>query len=104
MTMKGKRNAYSCLHCGLTIITVDEDEGTTPFMLGCRASGCEGMMQSHFYRGPNVESERPAGYAWRKPSKAEYKRSSKGMKAHFDAGGLNIYPCAAAPGSGQEGK
>lgn len=26
MSLKGKRNAYTCEKCGLTIITVDQDE------------------------------------------------------------------------------
>ena len=91
-----KRNAYSCLQCGETIITEDQDEGVTPFMVGCYATvGCKGMMQSHFYRGPTVSSDAPATFAWRKPDKKEYRKSSKGMKAHFDAGGLNIYRIAS---------
>jgi hypothetical protein len=92
MSLKGKRNAYSCLQCGLTTITVDEDDGTTPFMVGCLVSkGCDGMMQSHFYRGSVVESSAPASFAWRKPSKEEYRKSSKAMRQHFDLGGLYVY-------------
>lgn len=87
-----KRNAYTCQTCGQTIITEDQDEGTTPFMLGCRATkGCKGMMQSHFYRGPTVESAAPATFAWRKPTLQEHRKSSRAMQQHFEMGGLNIY-------------
>ena len=87
-----KRNAYSCLQCGGTIVTEDRDEGTTPFMVGCKyKSGCQGMMQSHFYRGKIVESDHPAQFIWRKPTPQEYKKSTRAMKQHFDMGGLNIY-------------
>ena len=86
------RNAYTCQTCGKTIVTEDKDEGTTPFMLACRATqGCSGMSQSHFYRGPTVASDKPATFIWRKPTAKEYKKASPGMKQHFDQGGLNIY-------------
>ena len=92
-----KRNAYTCQQCKGTIVTEDQDEGTTPFMLGCRFTpGCEGMMQSHLYRGPIVAAESiSASFIWRKPTPEEYADSSPGMKQHFDMGGLNIYPIVA---------
>lgn len=88
-----KRNAYTCQTCGKTMVTEDVDEGTTPFMVGCRVTAnCSGMMQSHFYRGEIVASDKPALFVWRKPNAKEYKKSSPAMKQHFDMGGLNIYP------------
>jgi hypothetical protein len=93
---RSKFNRYTCQQCGQGIITVDADEGTTPFMLGCRATPkCDGMMMSSFYRVS--ESEGPATFAWRKPTKAEYKRASSGMQQHFDMGGLDIYPLPSPP-------
>jgi hypothetical protein len=87
------RNAYTCQTCGQTVITEDMEKGVTPFMLACRATkGCSGMSQSHFYRGPTVESDKPATFIWRKPTKAERRAASPGMRQHFDQGGLNIYP------------
>jgi hypothetical protein len=84
-----KKNRYTCKTCGGNIITVDLDEGTTPFMLGCRAThGCRGMMQSSCYRGVTGE---PA-FVWRKPTADEYRCASLGMKEHFDQGGLDIHP------------
>lgn len=88
--MKGRLNRYTCQKCGQGIVTIDEDEGVTPFMLACRATkGCDGIMQSSFYR--TDESEGAAQFAWRKPSRKEYEASSPGMKQHFDMGGLDIH-------------
>ena len=36
-----KINVYVCQKCGGLTVTVDVDEGVTPFMLGCRATGKE---------------------------------------------------------------
>lgn len=86
-----KRNAYTCQSCKKTIVTVDRDEGTTPFMIGCRADlPCGGYMESHFYRIDDVEGD-PL-FEWRKPTPAEYKKASRAMKDHFDTGGLDLYP------------
>jgi len=93
MSLVGKRNAYTCKTCGQTIITVDVDEGTTPFMLACRATiGCDGMSESHLYTGFVVNGSEPAMFDWRKPTKKEYSKSSPAMQQHFDMGGLQIYP------------
>src|SRR3974377_965449 len=32
-------NVYTCRKCGGHTVTVDRDEGVTPFMIGCRESG-----------------------------------------------------------------
>ena len=40
--MKGEENVYVCQKCGGLTVTLDRDQGTTPFMIGCRASGKEG--------------------------------------------------------------
>ena len=85
-----KRNAYICQQCHKTIVTVDRDEGTTPFIIGCRADPpCGGQMLSHFYRS-DVSTE--PSFEWRKPTQTEYKKASYAMKDHFDRGGLNLYP------------
>lgn len=89
MSLKNQLNRYTCQSCGGSIITIDRDEGTTPFMLGCRAKpGCKGMMQSSFYRG--VEGE--ATFEWRKPTLEEHRKSSRAMQQHFEMGGLDIHP------------
>lgn len=94
MTDKDRINRYTCTTCCKSIITVDRDEGTTPMMLGCRASpGCSGLMHSSFYRGV---SGRPT-FEWRKPTPAEYATASPGMRAHFAQGGLDIHPIETLP-------
>lgn len=89
MTAAGKKlNRYTCDACQGTIVTVDLDEGTTPFMLDCRAKdGCKGSMRSSFYRGVTGEPT----HAWRKPTAFEYKRASAAMRRHFDLGGLDVW-------------
>ena len=91
--LEEKRNAYVCNQCRKHIVTVDRDPGTTPFMLGCRATPqCPGMMRSEFYCGPLVMSEEKPTFEWRKPTDQEYDAASPGMKEHFDRGGLDIHP------------
>lgn len=85
---KGAKNRYTCEACQGSIVTMDVDEGTTPFMLQCRATeGCEGMMQSSMYRGVEGEPD----YVWRKPTADEYKGASASMRHHFDLGGLDLF-------------
>ncbi len=92
-----KRNAYTCRTCGKTIVTIDEDEGTTPFMLAHTSIGakCAGMMQSHVYRGEVVESDAAASFVWRKPTPKEYRAARRLLRYHFDQGGLGIYPISS---------
>ena len=92
MSFKGQRNRYTCRDCGQTIVTVDTDEGVTPFLLGCRTTeGCKGLMQSSMYRGV---TDVPT-FEWRKPTPVELIKASRGMRDHFSQGGLDIYPLAA---------
>jgi len=93
-----KRNAYTCQKCKGTIITVDRDKGTTPFMIECLAKvGCDGDMHSHFYTGPVVNGSLPAAYEWRKPTEKEFAEASVAMKAHFNQGGLDIHASGEYP-------
>ena len=83
-------NRYTCQSCRGSIVTVDRDEGTTPFMLLCRATkGCHGHMYSSFYR---VDGAPAPQYEWRKATPAEYSASDPAMRQHFDMGGLDIHP------------
>lgn len=53
----GERNAYYCQTCRGYIVTVNLNDGTTPFMLACRVKGepgdpdndCRGLMRSMYY-------------------------------------------------------
>lgn len=81
-------NRYTCNACGGSIVTMDADVGTTPFMLGCLAAeGCKGTMTSCLYRGVTG----PAAFVWRKPTPDEYEAASPPMRHHFDQGGLDIF-------------
>ena len=92
MNMKGKRNSYQCTTCRGIIFTEDKDEGVTPFMLKCRATeGCDGTMESAFYRLPEQAALVRPHFIWRKPTPEEYVTMSLGMKAHVDQGGLDLY-------------
>jgi hypothetical protein len=56
-TLVGRRNLYTCALCGRQWVTVDRDDGTTPFMVHCRMFGgtfgdagpCPGICHSSFY-------------------------------------------------------
>jgi hypothetical protein len=88
VSLQNQLNRYTCRECRGEIITIDRDEGTTPFMLGCRATeGCKGMMQSSFYRGV----EGAPTFEWRKPTPHEFAKSSRAMQDHFNMGGLDIH-------------
>jgi len=87
---KGKKNGYICQECGGRIVTIDIDEGVTPFMLACRAKeGCKGMMFSCFYSIPQML---PAQYEWFMPE--SYEGYDEAMIAHFEQGGLDIRTAA----------
>lgn len=87
----GYKNVYRCPKCGGHTVTIDVDEGVTPFMLRCRASGregdCDGMAESSFYRvPPDVIPQ----WGWFTPRGSEYRKLSPGMREHVDKGGLDI--------------
>jgi len=90
---KGEVNVYVCQKCKGHTVTVDRDEGVTPFILGCRADGttygCKGMAESSFYR-PTFKPGLPA-WEWYKPDQAELHRTrDANMLRHYAMGGLNI--------------
>lgn len=90
MSFQNQLNRYTCTSCEGHIVTIDRDDGTTPFMLRCRATdGCNGMMQSSFYRVPPYAVPT---FEWRKPTYTEFRKSSKAMQQHFEMGGLDIHP------------
>lgn len=87
---KNERNAYRCRLCEFLIVTINRDQGTTPFLIGCQAgSGCGGMMQSHFYRLPDGAPE--PSYEWYRPDLKALRRLNRGDSAaaeHVLKGGL----------------
>lgn len=57
-------NAYVCPDKHRTV-TIDIDEGVTPFMMGCKFPGCGKMAHSLFYKVPqDITPE----YEWYKPT------------------------------------
>lgn len=101
MSFQGKKNVYTCEKCGGRTVTIDKDDGTTPFMIRCRAKdhpikgsvtivGCSGSARSALYRG--CEFFTPE-YEWYRPSAEERDRWAKhrfgaGIVDHIDMGGL----------------
>lgn len=91
-----KWNHYICQTCGAVTIARHDDEGVTPFMLGCYArAGCNGRAQSTFFRGPQGENQIPHVVFFR-PTDAieaieainkEPRRWRKAMLEHYQKGG-----------------
>lgn len=103
----GEKNAYYCETCGGYIVTIDIDDGVTPFMLACRVKGeprsegndCNGMMESMFYPKPpwpardgyGHEIPTEPSYEWYTPTGAELKRMrrrERDLYEHVRQGGL----------------
>ena len=83
---KGKKNLYQCQDCQGVIVTLDIDEGTTPFMLLCKAKPkCKGIMHSNFYR---CDQRLPHHYEWFKPESAD--QYDPETQEHIRKGGLVI--------------
>jgi len=80
-------NTYTCQQCKKEIVTREIDEGTTSFLLQCRATeGCPGKMESAFY------SRIPANI---EPTWEWYRRSDTNIMGpdeleHHTKGGLFI--------------
>jgi len=96
-----RENVYICETCAGHTVTVDVDEGVTPFMIQCRAKdlstdiaiipGCKGMAYSEMYpKGPRPEHISPPKWEWYKPTPDEFEKLSEEMKNHIYRGGLNI--------------
>ena len=83
---KGKKNAYVCDKCKKHIITIDVDDGVTPFMIECKATkNCDGSMYSNFY---SIDQSMPAQLEWFMPKSSE--GYSMEEKTYFLEGGLDI--------------
>ena len=48
-----------------------------------------------------VESDKPATFAWKKPSRGAYRKSSPAMRQHYDMGGLGIFALASSSDIGE---
>lgn len=89
MNQRNRVNKYTCQVCGNWVVTVDVDDGHTPFMIRCtETKDCSGMMQSGFY---TCEQTLEPAYEWRKPTKTEYFQLPMTAREYVDQGGLMIY-------------
>lgn len=90
MSFKGKKNVYICPK-GHKTVTVDADEGVTPFMLRCRQKdddgkhNCTEMGRSSMYQ---VDQNLTAEYEWYKPD--NLKGLNDAEKEHVRRGGLML--------------
>jgi len=65
----GAINAYKCPVCDGLTVTRNLVDGTTPFLITCRATpGCVGVAQSQFYK---VDQSLQPTAEWFKPKQAE---------------------------------
>jgi hypothetical protein len=87
MSLKGKKNVYTCTTCGFDFVTIDRDVGTTPFMTSCKNPKlCKGQSRSSFY---SVDQNLVATYEWYAPDQREIRDIIKPrVLQHIAMGGL----------------
>ncbi len=84
-----RENVYTCHLCGVMQVTVDVDEGVTPFMVPCSTKECMGPRTSAFYpRAPRPPSLPAPTHEWYKPAQEEISKLSDGNREHVLKGGL----------------
>lgn len=90
MTCQYQKNVYTCRECGHHFVTVDRDDGTTPFMTKCQVLECQGGAQSSFYR---VDQSLTPQFEWYRPDAAEitYMLNSN-AREHVSKNGLLLRP------------
>lgn len=81
-----KKNAYVCQQFGHLTVTVDRDEGVTPFMIGCETKGCTGDAFSTFYKPPLSAGE--PTHEWYRPSPDACATLDEATVYHVQQGGL----------------
>lgn len=84
--MVGRKNIYTCEWCQRNVVTVDRDDGVTPFLIDC-LFGCRAVMKSSFYRVPQGLT---AEYEWYKPDAEEIDKMTPAMRQHVEQGGLDL--------------
>ena len=90
-TRKGKLNIYTCDVCFEHIVSVDLDEGVSPFMINCQVTdGCKGYMESSIYHVYD-QRMRP-DIVWYRPTEKEQAKMSQAMRDHITHGGLDMRP------------
>ena len=88
-----KENTYICQTCNGSIRTRNDDVGTTPFILKCRATeGCNGPMHSQFGR---VNPKQTITHEWY--LRQDYHRMTLAEYDHARKGGAFIRQIAEVP-------
>lgn len=94
MSFKGRENVYICQRCGGHTVTVDVDEGVTPFSIRCRAGNgrCPGLAYSAMYpAGERPAHIPPPSWEWYRPTEKEAREvdaRAPGSLDHARNGGL----------------
>lgn len=91
-----RENVYTCQKCKGLTVTIDVDEGTTPFMIRCRAQDlpglgpvCKGDAYSSFYpKGPRPAHIPAPEWEWYRPDDDETSKCNAATKEHIRMGGL----------------
>jgi hypothetical protein len=97
-TPRERINGYRCTKpkCGHITLTVDVDEGVTPFMIGC--TKCKADAHSMFYPQKGLPPPMSAvTHEWFKPDDAALKRLDPGTRQHVQMGGLIMRPRTNRP-------
>ncbi len=83
-----RKNVYLCDDCGAGWVSVDMDEGVTPFKDKCPI--CEvGTGTSLFYNIPQeILAKKPPRVAWQKPTAKDIRKARPVLKQHYENGGL----------------
>lgn len=89
MSFQGKKNIYMCEQCGQGFVTLDADEGVTPFLTGCLTPDCTGLASSFCYRAPQdlLAKIRPA-LEWYRPTGEALAALNPATLDHVERGGL----------------
>jgi len=99
---KGKINIYTCPGCHGETVTIDRDEGVTPFFLRCRCTdGCAALAQSACYRPRHGHG--PPAWEWYAPDAEERAKAGPAMRDHAEMGGLFIRRIDAVSSGGTSG-
>jgi hypothetical protein len=80
---QGKKNVYTCDTCGRQMVTVDRDDGVTPFATRCSCPARAHMTSSMY----QVDQALPATHEWYRPAPGTLLKSIH-VHEHVKRGGL----------------
>lgn len=85
---KGRVNGYGCQNrqCRHVMVTVDVDDGVTPFMVGCPK--CGASAHSFFYPTQGCPPAETATHEWYAPDEEERRELNAAELDHVERGGL----------------